>query len=123
MAVRTKRVYDPPSPADGRRYLVDRLWPRGLRKDRLRLTDWLQELAPSSRLRTWFGHDPSRYRVFRERYRSELESHPGLLDQLVEEARTGIVTLLFSARDAEHCNAAVLREVIEARLREPEPKR
>lgn len=117
MAVRTKRVYEPITATDGQRYLVDRLWPRGLKKENLRLTEWLKSLAPTSELRTWFGHDPRKYPVFRQRYRAELEQHTDLLDRLVREARLGTVTLLFASRDAERCNASVLRELLEERLR------
>jgi len=122
MTVRTKRVYDPPTEADGRRYLVDRLWPRGLSKEAVPLTGWLKELAPSPELRTWFGHDPARYAVFRNRYRAELLRNTALLDRLVREARQGTVTLVFAARDAEHCNATVLQELLEGR-RAPKSER
>jgi uncharacterized protein YeaO (DUF488 family) len=116
MSVHTKRVYEPPAITDGRRYLVDRLWPRGLRRETLHLTEWLKDLAPSPALRIWFGHDPDRYPVFRERYRAELESHPDLIERLVRESQSSTVTLLFAARDPEHCNASVLREILEERL-------
>ncbi len=124
MTIRTRRVYEPIDPADGRRYLIDRLWPRGLRQESLLLDGWLKELAPSDELRTWFGHDPSRYPVFRERYRRELAAHPDLLHRLRQEAAEGTVTLLFAARDTEHCNASVLRELLEERsnLRPAPPK-
>jgi uncharacterized protein YeaO (DUF488 family) len=118
MSVQTKRVYEPPSATDGRRYLIDRLWPRGLRKESLLLTEWLKDLAPSPGLRTWFGHDPEKYPIFRRRYRAELEAHPDLIDRLVREARSESITLLFAAHDAEHCSAAVLQELLEERLRE-----
>jgi len=118
MSVQTKRVYAPLAATDGQRYLIDRLWPRGLRKANLHLTEWLKDLAPSPELRTWFGHEPDRYAIFRRRYRTELEKHPNLLDRLVREARSGAVTLLFAAFDTEHCNASVLRELLEEQLRE-----
>jgi len=118
MSVQTKRVYAPLAATDGQRYLIDRLWPRGLRKANLHLTEWLKDLAPSPELRTWFGHEPDRYAIFRRRYRTELEKHPDLLDRLVREARSGTVTLLFAAFDTEHCNASVLRELLEEQLRE-----
>lgn len=117
MTVRIERVYDSPSRTGGRRYLIDRLWPRGIKKEELRLTEWLKELAPSSELRTWFAHAPGRYAAFRTRYRAELEKHPELLARLTREARSGTITLLFAARDVEHCNAAVLRELLEERLK------
>ncbi len=117
MTVRVKRVYAPPSKTDGRRYLIDRLWPRGVRKEDLLLSEWLKDLAPSTELRSWFGHDSSKYLVFRRRYRLELERHPDLLDRLAREARSKDVTLLFAAHDVEHCNATVLRELLNERLR------
>jgi uncharacterized protein YeaO (DUF488 family) len=117
MSVRTKRVYEPPAATDGQRYLIDRLWPRGLRKEDLHVTEWLKDLAPSPELRTWFGHEPDRYPIFRRRYRAELEKRPDLLDRLVREARSGTVTLVFAALDTEHCNASVLRELLEEQLR------
>lgn len=117
MGVRAKRVYEATSRSDGRRYLVDRLWPRGFSKDSLGLTEWLQDAAPSPELRAWFGHDPAKFPVFRTRYRAELKEKPGLIDRLVEEARAGTVTLLFAARDTEHCSVEILREVIEQNLR------
>jgi uncharacterized protein YeaO (DUF488 family) len=116
LSVRAKRVYDPPATTDGRRYLIDRLWPRGLGKEALHLTEWLKDLAPSPELRIWFGHDPKKYPAFRKRYRAELESHPDAIERLVREARSSSVTLLFAARDAQHCNASVLRELLEERL-------
>lgn len=117
MTVQAKRVYEPLSAADGRRYLVDRLWPRGLKKESLSLTGWLKELAPSPELCAWFGHKPERFPSFRERYRAELERHLDLIVRLVREARSGSVTLLFAARNTEQNNAIVLREMLEERLR------
>lgn len=111
--VRTKRVYDPPSPADGRRVLVDRLWPRGLSRAAVALDAWAAELAPSKPLRSWFGHDPNRFSEFRARYRRELgEKRSGLIDLARTLARSPM-TLLYAARDPEHNNAVVLGEVIE----------
>lgn len=115
--IRTKRVYDSPSPGDGRRILIDRLWPRGVGKEAARLAAWRRDLAPSDDLRRWFGHDPARFAEFRRRYREELAVHPEAIAELVEGARTGTITLVFAARDAEHCNAAVLRELVEERAR------
>lgn len=116
MPVAIKRAYESPSPGDGRRYLIDRLWPRGVTKDALRLSEWLKELAPSPELRTWFGHDPAKFPAFRTRYRSELATHPALVERLTEEAKAGKVTLVFAAHDAAHCNAAVLQELLESRV-------
>ncbi len=110
--LKCKRIYDPPSDDDGRRLLVDRLWPRGVAKEAARLDDWLKELAPSDDLRRWFGHDPSRWEEFRARYRQELQGHGEQLDELRAAAKKGTVTLLFAAKDAEHNNAVVLKEML-----------
>jgi uncharacterized protein YeaO (DUF488 family) len=110
--IKIKRIYDAPVPEDGRRVLVDRLWPRGVSKDEARIDEWLKEVAPSDELRKWFGHDPEKWEEFRQRYREELKDHEGLLEQLRSEARKGAVTLLFAAKDAEHNNAVVLKEVL-----------
>ena len=107
-----KRIYDPPAPSDGRRILVDRLWPRGVAKEAAKLDEWLKEIAPSDELRTWFGHDPARWEEFRARYREELHGHAELIERLRAEAKKGVVTLLFAARDEEHNNAVVLKELI-----------
>ena len=117
MPVRIRRVYDPPAPDEGYRVLIDRLWPRGLRKDQLPLDAWLRELAVSDGLRRWFGHDPARWAEFKARYFAELEARPEAWRPLLEAARAGDITLLFSARDAEHNNAVALKEFLEARLR------
>jgi len=117
--VRVRRVYEPPDPSDGFRVLVDRLWPRGLRREAAGVDLWARELAPSDALRRWFGHDPARWEEFRRRYRDELarqEARP-LVDELVERARRGTVTLLFGARDERHNNAVVLAEYLRERLR------
>jgi uncharacterized protein YeaO (DUF488 family) len=116
--VKLQRVYDP-SPTVGARVLVDRVWPRGLKKDALELDLWLREVGPSNELRRWFGHRVDRWAEFQRRYRAELEREPqrGLVEQLVTLARRGPVTLLYGARDEEHNQAAVLRSVIEERLR------
>lgn len=117
--IRIKRVYDPPGPEDGRRVLVDRVWPRGMRKDEARLNEWLKDLAPSTALRKWFGHDPARWEEFRARYRKELDVPESceLLEQLAREAREGTVTLLYGARDERHNQAEVIRQLIEERLK------
>ena len=111
--IRIKRIYDPPSPDDGRRVLIDRLWPRGVARDEAKLDEWLKEVAPSDELRKWFGHDPARWEEFRSRYREELASHGELLDRLRAEARKETVTLLFAAKDEEHNNAVVLKELLD----------
>ena len=110
--VTIKRVYDPPVDTDGRRILVDRLWPRGLSKPGARVDLWLKDVAPSAELRKWFAHDPARWPEFQARYRRELAGKPDLLKQLRAEARSGKVTLLYAARDEQHNNAAVLRSVL-----------
>ncbi len=109
--IRTKRVYDPPVPDDGVRVLVDRLWPRGLSKDDARLDWWAKELAPSDKLRRWFGHAPPRYREFVERYRAELDGN-GSAARLRELVATQAVTLVYAARDERHNNARALIEIL-----------
>jgi uncharacterized protein YeaO (DUF488 family) len=107
------------SPDDGAaRYLVDRLWPRGVRRDSLRLTAWLPDVAPSHGLRRWFGHDPSRWAEFRRRYSAELDDHPETWRPLVEALRAGDVTLLYAARDTERNNAVALRDHLLAAVRD-----
>jgi len=110
--IRIKRIYDPPEPDDGKRLLVDRLWPRGVARETARLDGWLKELAPSDELRKWFGHDPARWDEFRARYRSELQAQTGLLAGLRATAKKGTVTLLYAAKDTEHNNAVVLKELL-----------
>jgi uncharacterized protein YeaO (DUF488 family) len=110
--VRLKRVYEPPSPEDGVRVLVDRLWPRGLRKADAAVDRWMKDVAPSTELRQWFGHDPERWQEFRRRYARELQQHSTSIGELRELVRHDTVTLVFGARDEEHNDAVVLREVI-----------
>lgn len=110
--LRLKRAYDPPSVEDGVRVLVDRLWPRRLRKSEAAIDRWMKTIAPSTELRRWFGHDPTRWEEFRRRYRQELRACSGELAELRETARHRTVTLLFSAHDPAHNNAVVLREVV-----------
>jgi uncharacterized protein YeaO (DUF488 family) len=107
-----KRAYDPAEPRDGYRVLVDRLWPRGVSKERARLDEWARELAPSAELRTWFGHDPERFAEFERRYRAELTAHEEKLDELRCRAREGTLTLVYGARDEEHNDAVVLAELL-----------
>ena len=111
--IRIKRVYDPPEASDGVRVLVDRLWPRGLRKEDAALTLWLKDLAPSAELRKWFGHDPGRWLEFKRRYREELSrNEPAIscLENLLKQRR---VTLLYAAHDTEHNNALVLTSFLQ----------
>jgi uncharacterized protein YeaO (DUF488 family) len=110
--VRLKRAYLPPSPEDGVRVLVDRLWPRGVRKADAAIDRWLKELAPSTELRRWFGHQPSRWEEFRRRYGAELSRNTALLDELRTLAQKGRLTLVYAARDEVHNDAVVLREVL-----------
>jgi uncharacterized protein YeaO (DUF488 family) len=114
--VRVKRVYDPPSPQDGRRILVDRLWPRGVSRKSARIDDWAKDLAPSTRLRRWFGHDPGRWPEFQTRYREELRAVGDRLGWLIALARRGRVTLLYAARDPDHNNARVLQRLLRRRV-------
>lgn len=115
-----KRAYEPPARGDGYRVLVDRLWPRGVKKDTLRLDRWAKELAPSPALRVWFGHDPARFRAFARRYGAELRAAAArpALAELAQRASRGTVTLVYGARDAEHNGAVVLRDVLEGAARE-----
>lgn len=115
--IRTKRVYDPASPGDGHRILIDRLWPRGLTKEKARVDRWRRDLAPSTELRIWFGHDPEKFPRFRERYRTELLRQREALANLAVESETGTVTLVYAAKDTRHCNAIVLKELLEEILR------
>ena len=119
-----KRVYDPPEPKDGLRVLVDRLWPRALSKEGARIDEWVRELAPSHALRQWFGHDPNRWEEFRRRYRDELLSpeRRQKLSSLLETAFRQKTTFLFGAKDRDHNNAVVLREVLMAIAREERPQ-
>jgi len=118
--IKVKRVYDPVEPDDGQRFLVERLWPRGIRKEALQMKGWLKDVAPSDGLRRWFGHDPRKWEEFRRRYFAELEAHPEAWQPLLEAARAGNITLLFSARDTSHNNAVALREFLEEKLKEPQ---
>ena len=113
-----KRAYDPAGGRDGYRVLVDRLWPRGVRKTDLQLDEWLKDVAPSPELRRWFGHDPARWREFAARYRRELREHPAAnaLAELVRVASVRTVTLVYGARDETHNGAVVLRAEIERAL-------
>lgn len=112
MDLHVKRVYDDPADDDGYRVLVDRLWPRGLSKDRAALDEWIKELGPSTELRRWFGHDPERFDEFRRRYRAELADKEDLWRPLVERARREPVSLLYSASDIDHNQAVVLAELL-----------
>ena len=110
MRIRIKRVYETPETSDGTRILVDRLWPRGLSKERAALDDWMKDIAPSDELRKWFAHDSGKWSEFRAAYLEELKAHHDTLERLAKLARRGTVTLLFAARNEKHNNAAVIRE-------------
>ena len=112
LGVQAKRIYEPADPADGYRVLIDHVWPRGVSKDRARLDEWARELAPSDELRKWFDHVPERFAEFRRRYRRELSGQAELIDKLRDRARTGRLTIVYAARDAEHNNAVVLVELV-----------
>jgi len=114
--VDVKRVYEAPGTNDGARYLIERLWPRGMRKENLIMDAWLKEVAPSEGLRRWFGHDPAKWDAFQRRYRAELDANPSTWKPLLEASRRGKLTLLYSARDTEHNNAVVLKSYLEERL-------
>ena len=110
--MRLKRAYEPAAASDGYRVLVDRLWPRGVSREDARLDEWARELAPSPELRRWFGHDPARFEEFRRRYTDELAPQEEKLRELRRRAREGTLTLVYSARDAEHNDAVVLAQIL-----------
>lgn len=110
--LRLKRAYEPASPEDGYRILIDRLWPRGISKEKAALDDWMKEVAPSADLRKWFGHDPGRWNEFRRRYRMELRQHGEELDRICHLANSRRVTLVYSAHDEQHNDAVVLQNVL-----------
>lgn len=115
MSIEIKRVYEEPGRADGQRVLVDRLWPRGLSKQRARVDIWLKDIAPSTELRKWFSHDPGKWAEFQTRYRQELKSKADLLVTLKEKAAKGPVTLLYGAKDEAHNEAVVLLQLLRAK--------
>ena len=112
MDVRVKRVYEPAAASDGDRVLIDRIWPRGLTREHARLNEWARELAPSTELRRWFAHDPARFDEFRRRYTGELAVQEDKLRELRRRARSGALTLVYAARDAEHNDAVVLAQIL-----------
>ncbi len=121
--IQLKRVYEPADSLDGRRFLVERLWPRGMKKADLAMEAWLKDAAPSTALRKWFGHDPARWDEFRQRYAAELEGSPAALQTLLDAARQGTVTLLYSAHDQEHNSALLLKGFLNGRLIEKHAKK
>lgn len=110
--IRLKRAYEPPSADDGTRILIDRLWPRGVRKDDAAIDEWMKEIAPSTELRKWFNHDPERWLEFQRRYTAELAQRTAELDRLRELARQGTLTLVYSAHDEVHNDAVVLKNLL-----------
>lgn len=114
LPIKTKRIYDALAVDDGFRILVDRLWPRGLKKDGATFDLWLKEIAPSDALRQWFGHDPAKWAEFKKRYFAELRSKQDLVALLRQHARAGAVTLLYSAKDEKHNNAVALLEYLQS---------
>lgn len=113
LSLRLKRVYEPPAPEDGCRVLVERLWPRGLSREKARVDVWLKDIAPSTELRKWFGHDPAKWEEFQRRYEAELAERDDAVEQLLELARQGPVTLVFAASDTAHNSAVVLKRFLE----------
>ena len=113
--LKLKRVYEPAKATDGTRFLVERLWPRGISRERARLDGWLKEAAPSDGLRKWYGHDAAKWTDFRRRYFAELAEHPDALAPIREAARKGAVTLVFAAREPQLSNALALKEFLEGR--------
>jgi uncharacterized protein YeaO (DUF488 family) len=117
MPISLKRVYEKASPEDGKRILVERLWPRGLKKEEARIDEWLRDLAPSNELRKWFGHDPSKWNQFKERYWKELNKNQDAILKLAKECREKKVTFVFAAKEQQYNNAVALKEYIESLLK------
>jgi uncharacterized protein YeaO (DUF488 family) len=120
--IQTKRVYDAEEKSDGARFLVDHLWPRGIRKDALHFESWLKEVGPSDELRKWFHHDADKWKEFQRRYFAELNQKPENLQPILDAAKQGDVTLLFSSRETEHNNAVALKTYLEKKLRSRKSK-
>ena len=115
--IHIKRAYEPVKANDDSRFLVDQLWPRGVKKETLKIKEWVRAVAPSKKLRSWFGHDPEKWKEFQRRYTAELGQKPETWQPLLEAARKGDITLIFGARDVEHNNAVVLRDYLKRKLR------
>lgn len=115
--LKTKRAYEPAEPSDGVRFLVDRLWPRGIKKEALEMNAWLKNVAPSRELRKWFAHDAAKWGEFQKRYRAELEANPNVSKPIPEAAKHGDVTLLYSARDTEHNSAVLLKQFLDEQMK------
>ena len=112
--IRVKRVYEEPEESDGRRILVDRLWARGLSKEKAKVDVWVKEIAPSTELRRWYGHDPNKWTEFKSRYAAELETNPGQVEDILGEIQAGIVTFLYSSKEEQLNNAVALKEYVES---------
>jgi uncharacterized protein YeaO (DUF488 family) len=117
ISIRIKRVYDPSSPQDGLRILVDRLWPRGLSKEKAKVDLWLREIAPSNELRKWYGHEPDKWTEFKKKYLEEIEEKKAEFELLRKKARQGTVTFLFSSKEEKLNNAAALKEFVESKAK------
>jgi uncharacterized protein YeaO (DUF488 family) len=115
--LKTKRVYESAEASDGTRFLVDRLWPRGIKKEKLEMKAWLKDVAPSPALRKWFAHDPAKWQEFQQRYRAELESNSEAWKPILEAVKQGDVTLLYSARDTEHNSAVLLKTFLKEHMK------
>lgn len=111
--IKLKRVYDPPAKEDGTRFLVERLWPRGIKKTDLKIDAWLKEAAPSTVLRKWFSHDPEKWLEFQKKYSSELDKNPESWEPIMEALKKGIVTLIYSSHDTEQNNAVCLKKYLD----------
>jgi uncharacterized protein YeaO (DUF488 family) len=111
-----KRAYDPVEKSDGTRFLIDHLWPRGLKKEALHVESWIKAVSPGDKLRNWFGHDPAKWKEFQRRYFAELKGKPGTWKPLLAAAKAGKITLVYSARDTEHNNAIALKTFLEKKL-------
>ncbi len=120
---KVKRVYDQPSRDDGKRVLIDRLWPRGLKKETAHIDEWMKEIAPSTELRKWFGHDQEKWNEFKKRFFAELNAEGDRIDSLVAVARKGTVTLLFGSKEERHNNAVALKEYLDSRMKGAEGKK
>ncbi len=114
--LKTKRVYEPPSPEDGKRILIDRLWPRGIKKESAAIDDWIKDLAPNSDLRKWFNHEPEKWSEFRKRFFRELDTRDRQVEAIMKLARKGTVTLVYGSREERYNNATALKEYIEGRM-------
>ncbi len=119
--IQLKRAYDRPSAEDGKRFLVERLWPRGMKKTELRIDAWLKDVAPSTALRQWFSHDPDKWTEFRRRYFAELDKNTEAWEQILQAAQRGRITLIYSSHDQQHNNAVALKDFLEPKMKRDRP--